>query len=168
MSRGGGYTRRMRSQLHDVPAVALLLFACVAFGCGDKNDDTASSATGSSGDGSGDGSGEGSGEGTGDSGSDSGSGSGGDDTGICGEGYDLTWDNWGCSFFATYCDSCHAASSPNRFGAPEHATFDTLEEVEAWSTVIYLMVLEDETMPLGGGVYEEDLYLLDVFLTCSL
>ena len=166
MTPEDGYTFSMLAQLRSLPALALLLVSCVVVGCGDKNDDTASSATGSTGGGSGDGGGEGTGDGTGDDGSDSGTG--GDDTGICGQGYDLTWDNWGSSFFATYCDSCHAASSPNRFGAPEHATFDTLEEVEAWSTVIYLMVLEDETMPLGGGVYEEDLFLLDVFLTCSL
>jgi len=166
MTPEDGYTFSMHAQLRSLSALALLFVSCVVVGCGDKNDDTASSATGSTGGGSGDGGGEGTGDGTGDDGSDSGTG--GDDTGICGQGYDLTWDNWGSSFFATYCDSCHAASSPNRFGAPEHATFDTLEEVEAWSTVIYLMVLEDETMPLGGGVYEEDLFLLDVFLTCSL
>ncbi len=118
----------------------LALSVLLAVACGDKNtDDTASSTT--------------------------------DDTGSmadCDDVYDLTWDNWGSSFFATYCDSCHAAASPNRFGAPEYATFDTEEEARNWQVAIRETVLEDESMPLGGGVYEDDLFLLDVYLDCGL
>ncbi len=33
---------------------------------------------------------------------------------------------------------------------------------------IRLRVIEDQTMPLGGGVYEEDLELLNVMLACGL
>lgn len=122
------------------PLSKALLLAALILGCGDKEvDDTAAAA---------------------------------DDTGgavtDCDGVYDLTWDNWGSSFFATYCDSCHAASSPNRFGAPEYATFDTEEEVRNWQALIRQTVLEEESMPLGGGVYEDDLFLLEIYLDCGL
>ena len=86
----------------------------------------------------------------------------------CDGAYNLTWDNWGSSFFATYCDSCHAASAPNRFGAPDYATFDTEDEARNWAGAIRTTVLEDATMPLGGGVYEDDLFLLEIYLDCDL
>ena len=122
-----------------LPLLSALLLSTA--GCGDPSDDTG----GASPDGEGTSSSE-----------------------LCDLGYDLTWENWGASFFATYCDACHAASSPNRFDAPETVTFDTLEEVRSQKEVIAYAVLEAESMPLGGGVYEEDLYLLEIYLTCSL
>ena len=98
---------------------------------------------------------------------------GGDETAVvgdplCDQGYVLTWKSWGEGFFATYCDACHAADTPNRFGATEGVTFDTLDEVRDQQDRIRVRVIEQETMPLGGGVFEDDLELLDVFLTCSL
>lgn len=133
----------LRAMIRALPSVLSLvaLSTLVASGCGDKEvDDTAAAATDDTGGGSTD----------------------------CDGVYDLTWDNWGSSFFATYCDSCHAASSPNRFGAPEYATFDTEEEVRNWQEPIRFTVLEEETMPLGGGVYEDDLFLLEIYLDCGL
>lgn len=82
--------------------------------------------------------------------------------------YGLTWDNWGQSFFAAYCDSCHAAESPNRFGAPEGISFDSAAEVETWASSIETTVLVDESMPLGGGVGEEERYLLTAYLRCGI
>ena len=80
----------------------------------------------------------------------------------------VTWDNWGDGFFATYCRACHSANTPARMGAPESINFDTEAEVRAQTDLVRSAVLERESMPVGGGVYEEDLYLLDVLLTCGL
>lgn len=99
---------------------------------------------------------------------------GGHDTGgvavdpLCEKGYGLTWASWGEAYFATYCDACHAADSPNRFGAPDGVSFDTRAEARRWAPRIRARVLEDQTMPLGGGVSDDDLYLLNVYLTCGL
>jgi cytochrome c5 len=87
---------------------------------------------------------------------------------LCDQGYELTWASWGEAYFGTYCDACHAADSPNRFGAPEGISFDTVAEARTWAPRIRARVLDDQTMPLGGGVNENDLYLLDVYLTCRL
>ena len=86
----------------------------------------------------------------------------------CADRYAVTWNNWGQDFFATYCDSCHAADTPDRQGAPEAFTFDTLDEVRTWESAIRESVLVDETMPLGGGLPEDDIVLLQDFLDCGL
>ena len=94
-----------------------------------------------------------------------------DDSGVdpmCVDGPELTWESWGEAYFATYCDACHAADSPNRFGATESVSFDTRAEAKEWEERIRVRVLEEGTMPLGGGVGEDDLYLLDVYLACGL
>lgn len=78
----------------------------------------------------------------------------------------VTWEGWGEGFFASYCDACHSASTPDRYGAPEGLTFDTYEEVVVQAVVIESSVLVNETMPVGGGVTEEDRILLLRFLQC--
>jgi uncharacterized membrane protein len=87
---------------------------------------------------------------------------------LCEEGYDLSWDNFGHGFFLTYCTSCHSADSPNRFGAPEGIDFDTEEQVLAWRDRLHVVVLEEESMPLGGGVFDDDLYLFEIYMECGL
>lgn len=79
-----------------------------------------------------------------------------------------TWTSFGDAFFAFYCRGCHAAETPERNGAPVGVDFDTLEEVAAQADRIRVRVLDEETMPVGGGVYPDDLVLLDVFLSCGL
>ena len=86
----------------------------------------------------------------------------------CEEIYDLNWENFGQGFFLTYCNSCHSESSPNRFGAPEGIDFDTEAQVRAWRDRLEVVVLEEESMPLGGGVFDDDLYLFGVYLECGL
>lgn len=77
-----------------------------------------------------------------------------------------TWSNFGEAFFLTYCDACHAAESPNRFGAPEAITFDTEDEVVNQAASIRYAVIDEESMPLGGGLPPEDLAQLDNYLNC--
>lgn len=88
--------------------------------------------------------------------------------GICDTGLDVTWSNWGAGFFRSYCTSCHSVNTEDRWGAPEGINFDTQEDVTQWMDSIRNAVLVNSTMPVGGGVYDEDLALLDRFLTCGL
>lgn len=79
----------------------------------------------------------------------------------------LTWASWGDGFFATYCTSCHSVGTPDRRGAPEGVDFDSEADVIAWGARVRARVLDAGTMPLGGGVIDEDLLLLDRYL-CRL
>ncbi len=80
----------------------------------------------------------------------------------------VTWENWAEGFFITYCTACHSATSPDRYGAPEGIDFDTEEEVATLSSLIRQTVLEEGSMPYGGGVYDEDLELLAIYLDCGI
>jgi len=82
---------------------------------------------------------------------------------------DVTWDAWADGFFRTYCTACHSsANTTARSGAPEGLDFDTEASVRAHAADVRRVVLETGTMPVGGGVYAEDLVLLEVFLACGL
>ncbi len=76
----------------------------------------------------------------------------------------LSWDNWAHGFFLGYCASCHAASTPDRHGAPISVTFDSESEVRGQAAAIRAAVIEYQTMPIGGGVFPEDLERLQVWL----
>ena len=88
------------------------------------------------------------------------------DTG-CSETHGLTWDGWGLGFMTTYCRACHSAESSDRRGAPEGVDFDSQEDVLSWRDRIGVRVLDEQTMPVGGGIVEDDLILLNEFLACS-
>lgn len=79
----------------------------------------------------------------------------------------LTWGGFGASFFRTYCASCHSAETANRRGAPEGVDFDSEADVIAWGERVRARVVAAETMPLGGGVLDDDMVLLDRYL-CRL
>ena len=57
---------------------------------------------------------------------------------------------------------------PYRFDAPEGVNFDTLDEVRMYASSISRTVIDQASMPVGGGVMEDDLVRLQVFLTCGL
>lgn len=86
---------------------------------------------------------------------------------VCATAPTVTWESWGEGFFLTYCHACHAKSTPDRRGAPEGIDFDSWAAVSASSARIRARVLDEGTMPIGGGLYEDDLALLDVLLTCA-
>lgn len=86
----------------------------------------------------------------------------------CAAAPQVTYENWGKGFFLTWCGACHTSTAQQRNGAPEGVDFDTLSDIREWKDRIDVRVLDEQTMPLGGGVYEEDLELLEVFLACGL
>jgi hypothetical protein len=86
----------------------------------------------------------------------------------CGEAASFTtWDNWGEGFFAGYCRTCHSAATADRRGAPAAVNFDSEAEVEAQLAAIERTVLDDGTMPVGGGVPDVELERLRAFLACG-
>lgn len=88
---------------------------------------------------------------------------------LCVDAPTVTWDSWAEGFFRTYCTACHAeTNTEHRSGAPVGVDFDTEANVDIWADRVRIRVFEDGDMPVGGGVYEDDLYLLDIYLTCVL
>ena len=87
---------------------------------------------------------------------------------MCEAAPDLTWSNWGDGFFANYCRACHSANVEDRWGAPADINFDTFEEVQQSRGWVHYEVIVAQTMPVGGGVYDEDLEALAIFLECGL
>ena len=79
---------------------------------------------------------------------------------------DVRWDAWASGFFTTYCQSCHSETSPHRYDAPKSVDLDDIEDVRAWSERIRIRVLQEETMPMGGGVPDTELSRLDGWLDC--
>lgn len=86
----------------------------------------------------------------------------------CDLDYQLTWDTFGDAFFHTWCAACHSADTPDRFDAPEEYNFDTEDEVRHWEDRIRARVLDEQTMPLGGGISEQERALLQQYLDCGL
>ncbi|MES2641129.1 MAG: hypothetical protein V4850_16695 [Myxococcota bacterium] len=87
----------------------------------------------------------------------------------CAELPDVSWDAWGDGFFRTYCTACHSSANiDQRSGAPVGVDFDTKSAVKSRASDVRRVVLENGTMPVGGGVFEDDLLLLEVFLSCGL
>ncbi len=79
-----------------------------------------------------------------------------------------TWTNFAGAFFVTRCGACHAADAPDRFGAPEAMVFDTRDDVRAREGAVRASTLDARTMPLGGGVPEDDLTRLDAWLNAGM
>lgn len=80
----------------------------------------------------------------------------------------VTWDGWADGFFRTYCTSCHSAEVEDRWGAPEGVDFDNEADVARYADAVQTVVIDEPTMPPAGGVYDDDLALLEVYLRCGL
>ena len=76
------------------------------------------------------------------------------------------WSTWGQPFFRTWCSGCHGADAPERYGAPDWLVFDTEAQVYNHRSLIRSSVLERQSMPLGGGLPEQESESLDLFLRC--
>ncbi|MCB9797247.1 MAG: hypothetical protein H6741_31550 [Alphaproteobacteria bacterium] len=89
-----------------------------------------------------------------------------DSADACAQAGALGWESFAAGFFATYCSACHSSTSPDRRGAPEGIDFDDEAMVRAQTALIRSAVLERGSMPLGGGVYPDDLEKLALYLDC--
>ena len=89
------------------------------------------------------------------------------DTGLCADAPVLTWANFGDGFVTEHCQACHASTSPDRRGAPEDVTFDTLDQTLAWrDRVLARSAGDDPTMPPQGGVDPVEREKVEIWLTC--
>lgn len=79
----------------------------------------------------------------------------------------VSWEGWGQGFFLTWCQACHGSDAQDRHGAPADQVFDTWADVLEREEAIRQSVLIEATMPIGGGVDEDELHQLDVLLTCA-
>lgn len=68
----------------------------------------------------------------------------------------VTWAGFTDGFFSAYCRACHSATTPDRRGAPLGVDFGDRAEAVAWATRLKARVLDEGTMPRGGGIVEED------------
>jgi hypothetical protein len=89
-----------------------------------------------------------------------------DPGGDCTSPMGVTWDNWGSGFFQTYCNTCHSSETQIRHGAPVGVDFDSQFVAALYAERISVRVIEEETMPLGGGVQPDALVLLADLLVC--
>lgn len=82
---------------------------------------------------------------------------------------DVTWDGFAHGFFTTYCTSCHSVNNTaSRYDAPTDVNFDTEADTIRQADRVRTRVLVEATMPIGGGVYDTDLTLLEAYMTCTL
>jgi uncharacterized membrane protein len=77
-----------------------------------------------------------------------------------------TYEEWAYGFFRGKCQSCHASNTTERYGAPEHITFDNYEQIQIWIEAIEQTVLINQTMPPSGGITDEETILLQQWLSC--
>ena len=86
----------------------------------------------------------------------------------CADTVDVTWDGWGEGFFVTWCQACHSRTTDDRNGAPPGVDYDSLQDIRDGEARIRARVIDKGTMPLGGGVGDDELVLLEAFLDCGL
>ena len=88
-------------------------------------------------------------------------------TSLCTDPSVPSYEEWTQGFLMSKCQSCHASTAANRYGAPEPVTFDTYEQVDNWRSSIARTVLDEQSMPPSGGVTDEERILLELWLHCS-
>ena len=78
----------------------------------------------------------------------------------------LTWENFGEGLVVERCQSCHASGSESRNGAPEDIYFDTYEDVINHREKILRRVVDEQSMPPQGGLDDEDILGVEIWLDC--
>ena len=85
----------------------------------------------------------------------------------------LTWDNFGKGHMDKHCNGCHSVLIPEyqRQGAPGGVDFNTYGDVLEWHDRIIARgtrdVLDEPTMPPGGGPSDLELQMLLEWLECE-
>jgi uncharacterized membrane protein len=86
----------------------------------------------------------------------------------CSEAPVVNYDNFGEGFLLHNCQSCHATTTGNRYGAPENVSFDTKESVSQWLGRIYETTIGPQhSMPPAGTIAEDEQVMLYWWLVCE-
>jgi len=86
----------------------------------------------------------------------------------CEEAPSIDWINFGEAFVVQNCNGCHHSNTPDRYGAPEHAVFDTADDVWSRKGMVLATAGGDmPSMPPNGGTTERDRLMLEIWLTCG-
>jgi uncharacterized membrane protein len=86
----------------------------------------------------------------------------------CSDAPTVTWNSWGQGFMKEACQSCHASTTENRYGAPDEVVFDTLEQTwDQADRILIRSVGDSPSMPPQGGVNADDRQRLAWWLTCA-
>lgn len=88
------------------------------------------------------------------------------EAGPCATEADVTWDSFADGFFTSRCQACHASATPDRRGAPADVTFDDEESALEMKDRVRARVIDEPSMPPGGGISDDERALLDVWLRC--
>ena len=79
----------------------------------------------------------------------------------------VTYENFGGGFIRANCQPCHGSKVTRRHDAPDHVSFDTLEDIQRQSAaILHATTGSSPTMPKGGGVSTDERHLLDVWIRC--
>lgn len=84
-------------------------------------------------------------------------------------GTTLTYEGFGKTFFAVWCDRCHSAPAGDRDGAPQEYSFGTLAEIRAHKDRIFARSAgPNDSMPIGpNDPPREDRDKLAEWLSCG-
>jgi hypothetical protein len=87
----------------------------------------------------------------------------------CADAPVLSWADAGEPLLLEHCDTCHASTAPDRYGAPEAVVFDTYDDVIAQRERL-LAVLDSQParMPPVMPIPESDRLLLVSWLRCDV
>jgi hypothetical protein len=86
----------------------------------------------------------------------------------CDDNMDFSWVNFGEGFFIQNCNGCHHSESPERYGAPEYTSFDTVDDVWAQKGMVLAVASgSNPSMPPSGGATELERSKLEIWLTCA-
>ncbi len=93
-----------------------------------------------------------------------------DDSAACDRQPPLSYERFGQGVLSKQCTGCHSSYLPegSRYDAPLGVDFDTYQGVLDWGERILVRTVEERTMPLGGGLSEEELALFEEWLVCGV
>jgi len=78
-----------------------------------------------------------------------------------------SYELFGAGFLTENCTACHSSTTLDRWGAPESFNFDGEEDIERHRDAILRTVVDQESMPPGGGVDPEVRARVAAWLDCT-
>jgi len=92
------------------------------------------------------------------------------DTAGCDRSPPLDYDTFGEGVMNKHCTGCHSSYLPEgqRFEAPIGVDLNTYQGVLDYAERVHDRTVEQQNMPPGGGLSEEELALIDEWLVCGV